>query len=334
VVPQIAMVLGNCTGATSMLACSADFIVMDSSATFFMTPPALSQDNANEVGSAGVAAKAGVAHIVDESPEQAFESVRKMLSYLPANNLATSQALPHTPPEGELVPGNYEQTEPSALAAAIFDTGSLLELLPEFGTGAYTALATLGGIPVGVAGTKGSLAASDCAKLAKMVMVCDAFQIPVVTLVNTTGFEPSSQAELCGSVREMAKLGHVYAEATTAKAAVITGKAYGGAYVALCSRAANSDYTVAWPDAVISALDPAAAVAFLHADEITAQRSRQDILNEYLTEVANPIAGAKAGYIEDVIPPALTRSALISALDLLSAKRVSKNPKKHSNMPI
>ena len=334
VVPQIALVIGSCTGATSMLACSADFVVMEKNATFFMTPPALSQDDAEQAGSAEVAAKAGVAHIVAENPEQACESVRKMLSCLPANNLATSPALPHTPPEGELTPGNYEQTEPAALAAAIFDTGSPLELLPEFGAGAYTALATLGGIPVGVAGTKGNLSADGCAKLAKLVMVCDAFQIPVVTLVNTTGFEPSSKAELCGSLREMAKLGHVYAEATTAKAAVITGKAYGGAYIALCSRAANSDYTIAWPQAVISPLDPETAVAFLHADEITAQRNRQDILDEYLAKVASPVAAAKAGYIEDVIPPALTRAALISALDLLSAKRVSKNPKKHSNMPI
>jgi len=334
VVPQIALVLGSCTGATSMLTCSADFLVMEKTATFFMTPPALSEDEAGGAGTAQAAAKSGVAHIVAETPEQATQSVRKMLSYLPANNLATSPALPHTPPEGELAPGNYAEAEPASLAGAIFDTGSLLELLPEFGAGAYTALGTLGGIPVGVAGTKGKLSSDGCAKLAKMVMVCDAFQIPVVTLVNAAGFEPSSKAELCGAVREMAKLGHVYAEATTAKAAVITGKAYGGAYIALASRAANSDYTIAWPDAVISALDPQTAVAFLHADEITAQRSRQDVLNDYLAQVASPLAGARAGYLDDVISPELTRAALISALDLLSAKRVHKNPKKHGNMPM
>jgi len=334
VVPQIALVLGSCTGATSMLACSADFVVMEKSATFFMTPPTLSQDEADGAGTADTAARSGVAHIVAETPELACESVRKMLSYLPANNLSTSQALPHTAPEAELAPGNYAEAEPGSLAGAIFDSGSLLELLPEFGASAYTALATLGGVPVGVAGTKDKLSADSCAKLAKMVMVCDAFQIPVVTLVNAAGFTPSSQAELCGAVREMAKLAHVYAEATTAKAAVITGNAYGGAYIALCSRAANSDYTIAWPETVISVLDPQTAVAFLHADEINAQRSRQDILNDYLAQVASPLAGAKAGYLDDVIPPDLTRAALISALDLLSAKRVHKNPKKHGNIPI
>jgi len=334
VVPQVALVLGSCTGATAMLACSADFVVMEKDATFFMTPPVLSQDKAEAAGTAQAAAKAGVAHILAETPGEACESVRKMLSYLPANNLSTSPALPHTPPEGELAPGDYAEAEPVSLAGAIFDTGSLLELLPEFGTNSYTALATLGGIPVGIAGTKNKLGADDCAKLAKLVMVCDAFQIPVVTLVNAAGFEPSSQAELCGAVREMAKLGHVYAEATTAKAAVITGKAYGGVYIALASRASNSDYTIAWPQTAISALDPQTAVAFLHADEITAQRSRQEILNDYLAQVASPLAGAKAGYLDDVIPPELTRAALISALDLLSAKRVHKNPKKHGNIPL
>lgn len=333
VVPQIALVLGNCTGVSTMLACSADFVVMDRSATFFMTPPALTKEKVQDEGKAENAAKAGVAHLITDSPEEACAAVRKMLAYLPANNLATSEALPYTAPETDLAPGNYQETEPASLAAAILDVDSLIELLPGFG-GAYTALGTLGGVPVGVAGTKGKLSAECCAKLAKMVSVCDAFQIPVITLVNSTGFEPSAKAELCGAVREMAKLGHVYAEATTAKAAVITGKAYGGAYVALASRAANSDYTIAWPETIISAMEPQTAVAFIHADEISAQRSRQDIMDEYLTQVASPLAAAKAGYLDDIIPPELTRAALLSALDLLSAKRVQRNPKKHSNMPM
>jgi len=334
VVPQIALVLGGCTGTSAMLACSADFAVLGSDATFFMTPPALTEDAIEREGSAANAAKAGVAHIVAQTEQEACEAVRKMLGYLPANNLATAPELPFTPPEAELAPGNYDDAAPAALAGAIFDSGSLTELLPDFGGGAYTALGTLGGVPVGVAGTKGKLAADDCAKIAKLVRVCDAFQIPVVTLVNTTGFAPSAKAELCGSVREMAKLGHVYAEATTAKASVITGKAYGAAYVALCSRAANSDYTIAWPDAVISALEPQTAVAFLHGDDISAQRSREQILQEYLAEVASPLAVAKQGYLDDVVQPAQTRAALQSALEVLAAKRVHRNPKKHSNIPM
>ena len=334
VVPQIAAVLGDCTGATAMLACSADFVVMDKAATFFMTPPALSQDSVDDAGSAQNAAKSGVAHILSDGPEHVCQAVRKLISYLPANNLATSQPIEYTSPTQNLAMGDYSGVEPGSIAASILDAGSLLELLPDFGEGAYTAMATLGGVPVGVVGTKGKLSADACTKIAKAVSVLDSFQIPLVTLVNSTGFEPSSQAELCGAVRAMAKLGHVYAEATTAKAAVITGKAYGAAYIALASRASNSDYTIAWPETTISALEPQTAVAFLHADEISAERSRAEILQDYLDGVASPIAAAKAGFLDDVIPPELTRAALISALDLLSAKRTVRNPKKHSNMPI
>ena len=334
VLPQIALVAGNCTGASAMLACSADLVIMTGQARFFMTPPALAQDNAPDAGGGQNAAKSGVAHILADTPQDACGYARKLLSYLPINNLATSPALAYTEPQGVLAPGNYQDADPAALAASIFDEGSLIPLLGDFGGSVYTALGSLGGIPVGVAGTKGKLEADGCAKLAKVVSVCDAFQIPVVTLVNTDGFSPSAKAELCGSIREMAKLGHVYAEATTPKACVITGKAYGAAYVALASRASNSDYTVAWPETVISALEPAAAVELLHADEISAARSRDAILRDYLADVASPLAAAKAGYLDDVISPELTRAALLSALDLLSAKRVQKNPKKHSNLPM
>jgi len=334
VVPQIALVLGGCTGISAMLACSADFVVMDKSANFFMTPPALSEDEVENVGSAENAASAGVAHIVAETDRQACEYVRKLLAYLPGNNLSTTPPLGYTVPEAELSPGNYEQPEPASLAASIVDGGSLIELMDVFAPSAYTAFGTLNGTPVGVVGTKDRLDADCCAKIAKIVTVCDAFQIPVITLVNAAGFVPSAKAELCGSVREMAKLGHVYAEATTPKAAVITGKAYGAAYVALAGRAANSDYTIAWPDAIISALEPQTAVAFIHADEISAKRSRESILQDYLADVASPLAAAKAGYLDDVVLPGSTRAALISALELLRSKRVHKNPKKHSNLPM
>ena len=333
VVPQIALVLGGCTGVSAMLACSADFVVMDSSATFFMSPPVLCEDATEGAGTAENAAKAGVAHIVAQSGSQACEHVRTLLCCLPANNLSACEPLDFADPESALAPGNYENAEPASLAASIMDSGSLIELMGDFGAGAYTAFGRLGGFATGVVAAKGKLDADSCAKIAKMVSVCDAFQIPVITLVNSDGFAPSAKAELCGSVREMAKLAHVYAEATTPKAAVIAGKAYGGAYVALACRGA-SDYTVAWPDAVISALEPQAAVAFLYSDEISAERSRESILQDYLTGVASPLAGARAGYLDDVISPEHTRTALLRAMELLSAKRVHKNPKKHSNLPM
>ena len=332
VVPQISLVAGTCAGSSALLACCADFVVMTKDAQFFMTPPALSQDKAEGAGTAQAAAKAGVAHVVAEDASQTMDAVKQMLMRLPLNNLAAAPALDFAAPV-DAIPA--ADASGAALAEAFCDSESVLELLGGFADDCtYTALASMGGNPVGIVAAFGKLCANGCNKIAKMVNVCDAFQIPVVTFVNATGFEPSSQAELCGSVREMAKLSHVYAEATTPKAAVITGKAYGAAYVALAGRAANSDYTIAWPDAVISPLEPQAAVAFLYGDQITADTSREQLQARYEQEEASALAAAKEGHLDDVISPELTRPALLAALDLLSAKRVSRNPKKHGNLPL
>lgn len=335
VVPQISVVLGVCAGTSAMLACSADFVVMSEKAEFFLTPPAKGNKGA---GSAENAAKAGIAHVVTSDDETACEAARQILSRLPSNNLAAPPLCDFSEPVGgeaslRSACENMYGAQASEIAAAILDDGSALELLGSFGKGAYTAIGTMGGFPCGIVATTGSkLDADDCAKIAKAVSVWDSFQIPVVTLVNTTGF--SSEAGACSAVRDMARLSHVYAQATTAKIAVITGAAYGAAYVALCSRAANADYTIAWPSATISALEPQAAVAFLHADDITSTKSREQVEQEYIEGDASAFAAAEGGYIEDVIDPGVTRPAVLAAMDMLSAKRVPTQPKKHSNIPL
>lgn len=335
VVPQISLVLGVCAGASAMLAASADFVVMSENAEFFMANPA-DEKEISGAGSAENAAKAGVAHIVCRCDEEACAAAKKLLSMLPLNNLASAPVSDFSGnPDGGTILAAENAADVKSLVTAICDTDSAIELLPEFGKNAYTAIATMGGYPCGIAATCGEkLCADECAKIAKAVSVFDSFQIPVITLVNAPGMESSAKSELCGSVREMAKLAHIYAEATTAKIAVITGKAYGTAYIALAGRAANSDYTVAWPNAVISALEPAAAVTLLHSDEITKTRSREDLQKEYIETEASALSAALGGYIDDVIDPAVTRPAILAALDLLSAKRVRKNPKKHSNIPM
>lgn len=330
VVPQISLVAGTCAGSSALLACSADLVVMTEKAEFFMTPPALSADKAEGAGSAENAAKAGVAHLVAKDDAAAMDAVRRLLAMLPLNNLSAPPALDFAPPAG-----SYGDLSGAALAGAVCDNGSVMELLGDFASGcAYTAIATLEGATVGVVAASGKLCAEGCNKIAKLVRLWDAFQIPVLTFVNTTGFEPSSQGELCGSVREMAKLAHAYAEATTPKAAVITDRAYGAAYLALASRAANADYTVAWPDAVISPMEPAAAVAFLHGDRISAEKTRDQAIADYEKQDASALAAARCGYLDDVILPEQTRPALVDALSILSAKRVSRNPKKHGNIPM
>lgn len=337
VVPQLALVLGTCAGTSAMLACCADFVIMSEAGEFFLNPPGKSQEAAG-AGSAAYAAKSGVAQLVCGGDQEACEAARKLLCALPLNNLASPPVSDFAEPAAaagiSALCASVDTADVRDIAAAICDEGSAIELLADFGANAYTAVATMAGLACGVVATRpGLLDADSSAKIAKIVSVCDSFQIPVITLVNTAGFG-GSDGTLCASVRDMARLAHVYAEATTPKIAVITGEAYGAAYVALCSRTANADYTIAWPSATISPLVPQTAVAFLYGDRITKDKSREEVEAEYRDVDASPIVAAKTGAIDDVIDPALTRPAILSALDLLSAKRVTRNPKKHSNLPL
>lgn len=333
VVPQLSLVLGPCAGSSAVMACCADFVIMSEKSEFFITPPSKGQ------GAAAAAGKSGVAHIVKPDDSSAIEAARKIVSLLPLNNLAAPPVFDSSEAENaeavlRAACENIDEACVKEITASICDAGSVIELMPDFGKSAYTALGTLGGFTCGVVATKkGAKLCSDCCdKIAKFVSVLDSFQIPVITLVNTEGLDPGED-ELCTAVRDMAKLSHVYAEATTAKAVVITGKAIGAAYVALASRAVASDYTIAWPSAVISALPPKAAVAFTYSERITADNPREAVEAAYIENEASAFTAAAGGYIDDVIDPALTRPALIAAMDLLSAKRVHKNPKKHGNIP-
>lgn len=343
VVPQISLVLGTCAGSAAMVAASADFVVMEQSAQLFLTAPAVTQAKGEKLegaGSAENAAKAGVAHLVEESREAAIARTRALVSLLPMNNLSSPPVCDFTEAAGagEYLRGvceNMGGADMKDIVASIVDCGSAIELQAQFGEGAYCALATLGGFTVGVAATVGErLSAAECAKIARCVSICDAFQIPVITFVNTQGFAASAAQELSGLVRECAKVAHVYAEATTPKISVVLGDAFGPAFIALAGKNANADVAVAWPSAVISALAPETAVAVLCEDEITAEKSRAQVEAEYRETRAGALNAAADGIVDDVIDPADTRQVLLSALDMLAGKRVTKLPKKHGNLPL
>ncbi|MDR2932471.1 MAG: carboxyl transferase [Oscillospiraceae bacterium] len=333
VVPQLSVVLGTCAGSSALMACCADFVIMSKKAEFFVTQPEKGRESA---GSAADAALSGVAHIVRDDEESSIKAARDIISMMPLNNLAAPPVLNYAedaqaPEALRAACADIEGASARDIVSGVCDTGSVIELFSDFGKNVYAGMGTLGGFACGVIATAGKTLCADCCnKIAKLVSVWDAFQIPVLTFVNTAGLESGADS---GAVRDMAKLAHVYAEATTAKMAVITGKAYGSAYVALASKAAASDYTVAWPSAVISALAPKTAVAFSYADRITADKSREAVEADYIENEASPFTAAAGGHIDDVIDPAVTRPALIAAMDLLSAKRVHKNPKKHGNIP-
>lgn len=340
VVPQVALVLGVCAGTSAMMAAGADFVVMSEQAEFFMTPPFVAKAKGEDIGDAGTAAaaaRAGVAHIVEENEEKAIESARRLLCMLPSNNLSSVPSFDFTAQDGAALAAAGEDiasADSKMIVNTVFDLDSTLELQKEFASNVYAGLGTLAGFTVGFVSVTGNLCAGGCAKAARLMSVCDAFQIPVVTFVNTEGFEQSAKAELSGAVREMAKLAHVYAEATTPKISLITGAAYGAAYIALAGKGANADIALAWPGAVISGMHPEAAVALLHGEEITAEKSREQVVAEYKATTASAFTAAADGVVEDVVDPAGTRAALIASLEMLAGKRVTRLPKKHSNMPL
>lgn len=319
VVPQIAVVAGVCTGSSAILAETADFTVVAEDAQFYESP------NGKE-NYAEIAAANGTASIVAVDDKEAIEKAKEILNKLPQNNLSP-------------VP-MYEFAEPTANSGveAVFDDDSILELSEGYGKSAYTALATLGGATVGVVSTDKSedkLNSDDCAKIARFVRICDAYAIPVITFVDTEGFAADEKA---GAVKAMSMAAHAYAEATTIKISVVTGKAYGPAFIALAGKGANADLTYASTLAAISALNPLTAVEFLHHDELKGAKDltadRNALADKYVKENASAAQAAADGCVDGVIETSEIRRTLVNSIEILAGKRLSRLPKKHSNIQL
>ena len=330
VVPQVSVIAGTCASSSAMLATSADFVVMAKDAELFITPN--SKDTVNNY--AENSAKCGTANLICDTDKEAVEMARTLVTILPMNNLSAVPMFEYTAPVFDM------KTEADSMVKSIADADSVIELSPDFGVASYTALASVNGATVGFLATNktnAKLTADDCSKLSRFVRTCDAFAIPVITLVDTEGFELSDEAEVKGSLRDMTKLAHAYAEATTAKISLIVGKAYGPAYIALAGKGANADLTYAYPVAVISPLAPETAVEFLKHDELKGaadlDKKRKELADEYCANEASAFKAAEDNCIDDIIDPADTRATIITALEILAGKRISRLPKKHSNMP-
>lgn len=309
VVPQIAVVCGVCAGAAAMIASMADITIMTEKAELFMNAPFNTPDGKLAgAGSAANAAKAGVCDILAKDDAEAIAKAKKLVAVMPANNISLA--------------GNDDFTENDAditaamkgadVIAAIADKNSVVELGADFGTAAYTAIASINWATVAFVATDKAdkLTAADCAKIARFVQLADVFSIPVVTVLDTEGFVPSSEAELAGSVRDCAKLAQVYASATTTKVTLIKGKAFGAAYAAFDS----ADISYAWENAAIAPMSLEAAKVFM-GEEID----------------ASPFNAAALGMIDGVIAAEDTKDAVASAVDLCSGKRVAAPTRKHVN---
>ena len=319
VVPQIAVVAGSCVGISAMMACSADVVVMAEDASLYFA-------DAEGDSSAAAAKEAGVADIVCGDAAAAVATARELVSILPLNNLSVAPVC-----EGAASLAAVEPAmAPIDLIKAVCDADTVLELKAGYADAACIALASIGGGTVGVVYACGRAGRKSNEKIADFVRFCDSFNLPVVTFVNVEGFCT------CGGIKTesakiSAKLARAYADATTAKITVYVGSAIGGAAIAF----GNADLRIAWPGAVISALEPLTAVEFFWHDKLKgaedAAKLREQLAEEYAETEASPYEAAKASMVEEIIDPANTRSVLISALEMLASKRVSRLPKKHTS---
>lgn len=327
VVPQISVVAGTCAGSAALFACSSDFIIMTKDAEFFMTP-AFTKENS---GSASDAAANGIAAAVCDDDKAAIEKAKELINLIPVNNLAPLPMFEYNEPETAV------SADFNSLINGVCDAESIIELYAEFGKASYTALATVNGATVGIAATNKTsdkLTDADCSKLSRFIRTCDAFAVPVITFVDTEGFDA---ADAISGVKSMTQLANCYAEATTAKISVITGKAVGPAFIALAGKDISSDFTYIWESACVSPLAPLSAVEFLWHDKLKGaadvNAKRNELAEEYKATLASAESAAASGAVDEIISASSTREAIISALDILSSKRITKLPKKHNNIP-
>ena len=359
VVPQISVIMGPCAGGAVYSPAMTDFIIMVRGTSYmYVTGPqvvkAVTREDVSheELGGADVhAAKSGVAHFVAEDDEDALGLVRRLLAYLPQNNVDDP---PRSEPTDDptrmddalnpLVP--EEPTKPYDMHEVIHrivDHGEFLEVHREFAPNLLVGFARLNGRPVGIVAQQpavlaGVLDIDSADKGARFVRVCDAFNIPLVTFVDVPGFMPGTAQESGGIIRHGAKLLYAYCEATVPKLTVITRKAYGGAYDVMSSQHIRGDLNLAWPTAEIAVMGPEGAIDIIFRKELVeaedAEARRRELVEAYRAQFANPYIAAGRGYIDDVIEPRETRPRLIAALELLQTKRQTNPKRKHGNIPL
>ena len=319
VIPQVAVVLGVCGGTSALSAANADVCIMAEGAELFFTAPftsAAKGDKVADAGTAAAAAKAGVAAIVESTAAEAAEKAAHIVGLLPANNLTGPAIFEFEQPTAALAAG----AEPAKAAAAVVDKDSAVELYAGFGKSVYTAFATVGGNAVGVVATGKNLCHNCVAKASRFVRLCDAFSVPVITIVDTEGFVPSATDDIAGGIREAARLAATFAVDPV--------------YTAL----AAADLRIAVTGCTVSALEPSAAVSVLYKEEIDASDNIIAATNAkaaaYTAEVCSAANAVACGAADLTCDAANVRASVVAALELLSTKRAARLPKKHGNMAL
>jgi acetyl-CoA carboxylase carboxyltransferase component len=359
VVPQISVIMGPCAGGAVYSPALTDFTVMVAkTGNMFITGPqvikAVTGEDVTAEGLGGAlvhSEMSGCASLMFDSEQETLQGIRKLLSYLPQNNVEdppvaktaddparTDSALADIIPDSPNKP--YEIRD---VIKRVFDDGDFFEIQPLYAQNIVIGFARLAGRTVGIVANQprnmaGVLDINASDKASRFIRFCDAFNIPLVTLADTAGYLPGVGQEHGGVIRHGAKLLYAYSEATVPKMTVIIRKAYGGAYIAMCSRHLGADQVFAWPSAEIAVMGPDGAANIIFKKEIEEATdpvaTRKDKIDEYKVNFANPYKAALRGYVDDVIDPADTRKRLISALTMLLGKRETRPAKKHGNIPV
>mgnify|MGYP000710621328 FL=1 len=359
VVPQISAIMGPCAGGAVYSPAITDFIMMveDTSHMFITGPDVIETVTGEEVGfdelggASTHATESGVAQLTAADEEAALDEIRHLLSYLPQNNVEDPPRVdPWDDPDRrdeeltEIVPDAPQKPyDMTAVIDRVVDEGSFYEVAEAFARNLVVGFARMDGHAVGLVANQprfnaGTLDIDSSKKGARFVRFCDAFNIPILTFVDVPGFMPGTDQEHNGIITHGAKLLYAFSEATVPLATVITRKAYGGAYDVMSSKHIGADVNYAWPTAEIAVMGPEGAVNVLYSDELEAaddpEARREELVDQYRDEFANPYTAADRGFVDDVIEPPETRPRLIQDLEMLRSKRTSGPDRKHGNIPL
>lgn len=359
VIPQISVIMGPCAGGAVYSPALTDFVLMvDKTSNMFVTGPQVIKSvtgedvTQEELGGAETHNKiSGVAHFMDKTEEECIERIKLLLSYLPSNNLEEAPVyesqddINRVEEElNEIIPDNPNKPyDVKEVINSLADKGSFFEVQSSYAQNIITGFIRLNGKSIGVIANQpnvlaGCLDINASDKAGRFIRTCDAFNIPLLNLVDVPGFLPGTNQEFGGIIRHGAKMLYAYSEATVPKVTLILRKAYGGSYLAMCSKDLGADQVYAWPNAEIAVMGPGGAANIVFKNEISESdnpaATRLEKIEEYKDTVANPYIAAQRGFIDDVIVPSITRPRIISAFDMLETKRESRPSKKHGNAPL
>lgn len=358
VIPQIALVMGNCGGIISASVAMNDFVFMlDNTSHLFINGPdvinSINKENIDleKLGGAKTHGNiTGIANYVSPTEEKMIVDVKNLLTFLPQNNIEKSEFLNTsddlnrmTNELNDLIPDDNSKYDMKFIISSVADNNYFLEISENYSSSIITGFIRLGGKPIGVVANNTNndtsmLDNNSLEKASRFIRTCDNFNIPILTIEDTDGFSIGASVEHNGLIKNVAKLAYAYAEASVPLVTLITHKSYAGAYVVMCSKAIGADVVYAWPSANVGVLSAEAAVNIIYDKEIKdskdSKKTYSDKIKEYDEKYMNPYVAASRGYIDDIIEPRCTRKYLVSAFDAFETKVVIKPKRKHGNMPM